>query len=251
MGIPLNRPHRGGSLGEFSADWRMIVLGTVATLAVVSVALWFALPDRATREPFKLYGDPALLREVLRGFGPFAPVVFIVIQALQVVVAPIPGDLTGLLGGFVFGEPIGFLYSTIGLTAGSLFAFWAGRHLGRPFVERTVGPAVWARIGFLVETEGAILCFVIYLIPGLPKDLVCYLFGLSPMSFWVFAVASTLGRMPGTWVLSAQGAKVATGDYVQLLLLTALVVAVALPLYCYRSKILVAFGDRRSWSTPR
>jgi uncharacterized membrane protein YdjX (TVP38/TMEM64 family) len=229
----------------------MILVGTVATLAVGAVALWFALPDRTLREAFTLYGDPALLRETLRSFGPFAPVVFIVIQALQVVIAPVPGDLTGLLGGFVFGEAVGFLYSTIGLTTGSLVAFWTGRCLGRPFVERTAGPAVWAKIGFLVETEGSILCFFIYLIPGLPKDLVCYLFGLSPMSFWVFALASTLGRMPGTWVLSAQGAKVATGDYGQLLLLTGLVVAVALPLYCYRSKILVAVGRRRRWSISR
>jgi len=68
-------------------------------------------------------------------------------------------------------------------------------------------------MGFLVEAEGAILCFIIYLIyliPGLPKDIVCYLFGVSPMPFWVFAVVSTLGRMPGTWALS-QGAKAAAG----------------------------------------
>src|SRR3989442_3048044 len=80
--------------------------------------------------------------------------------------------------------------------------------------------------------------------PGLPKDIVCYLFGVSPMPFWVFAVMSTLGRMPGTWALSAQGAKAAAGEYVELLLLTALVVAVALPLYYYRSRIVAWFQGR-------
>ena len=74
-----------------------------------------------------------------------------------------------------------------------------------------MAPQVWERMGFLVEAEGAILCFIIYLIPGLPKDIVCYLFGVSPMPFWVFAVVSTLGRMPGTWALSAQGSKAAAG----------------------------------------
>jgi uncharacterized membrane protein YdjX (TVP38/TMEM64 family) len=97
MGVSLNRPHRGGSLAELSADWRMILFGTVATLAVVAVALWVALPDRTLREVWNLYADPAMLRDILRGFGPFALAVFIVIQALQVVVAPIPGDITGLL----------------------------------------------------------------------------------------------------------------------------------------------------------
>ncbi len=107
-----------------------------------------------------------------------------------------------------------------------------------------MAPQVWERMGFLVEAEGAILCFIIYLIPGLPKDIVCYLFGVSPMPFWVFAVVSTLGRMPGTWALSAQGAKAAAGEYVQLILLTAIVVAVALPLYYYRARIVAWFQGR-------
>jgi len=53
-----------------------------------------------------------------------APVIFIGLQALQVVVvvAPIPGEVTGILGGYLFGEWLGFLYSTIGLTLGSVAA---------------------------------------------------------------------------------------------------------------------------------
>ncbi len=92
-------------------------------------------------------------------------------------------------------------------------------------------------MGFIVEAEGAILCFIIYLIPGLPKDMACYLFGMSPMPLWVFALVSTLGRIPGTWVLSAQGAHTAAGNYSYVMLLTAVVVAVALPLYYYRNRI--------------
>lgn len=80
-----------------------------------------------------------------------------------------------------------------------------------------------------------------FLIPGFPKDLLCYLFGLSPMPFWVFALTSTLGRMPGTWVLSAQGAKTAGGHYVQIAVLTALVAAAALPLYHYRHQLVTRF----------
>jgi uncharacterized membrane protein YdjX (TVP38/TMEM64 family) len=92
-------------------------------------------------------------------------------------------------------------------------------------------------MGFIVEAEGAILCFIVFLVPGLPKDVTCYLFGLSPMPFWVFAVISTIGRIPGTWLLSAQGARTASGDYLQLVLLTAVCVGVALPLYYYRHRL--------------
>ena len=126
---------------------------------------------------------------------------------------------------------VGLVYSTVGLTAGSVAAFGVGRWLGTHYVRSMVNQATWDKTGFIIEAEGAILCFIIYLIPGLPKDMVCYLFGISPMPLWVFALVSTLGRIPGTWVLSAQGAHTAAGDYLQVILLTAVVVALALPLY--------------------
>jgi uncharacterized membrane protein YdjX (TVP38/TMEM64 family) len=151
---------------------------------------------------------------------------------------PIPGEITGILGGYLFGEWLGLLYSTIGLTVGSVAAFGVGRWVGAHYVRTLVSPETWEKLGFIVEAEGAILCFIIYLIPGLPKDMVCYLFGMSPMPLWVFALASTLGRIPGTWVLSAQGAQTAAGNYSYVMLLTAIVVAVALPLYYYRNRII-------------
>src|SRR4030095_6174988 len=89
------------------------------------------------------------------------------------------------------------------------------------------------------------------LMPGLPKDVTCYLFGLSPLPFWVFAVVSTLGRIPSTWVLSAQGARTASGDYLQLLFLTAIVVAVASPLYYYRNRLVELFRGKRVRSADR
>jgi uncharacterized membrane protein YdjX (TVP38/TMEM64 family) len=150
----------------------------------------------------------------------------------------------------VFGQWVGFGYSMVGLTVGSLFAFVVGRWLGTAFVQRVVSPDVWHRLGFIVEAEGAILCFVLYLIPGFPKDMLCYLFGLSPMPFGVFAVTSTLGRIPGTWVLSAQGAKTASGQYVEIALLAAGVAALALPLYAYRHRILAGFRRRPASADP-
>jgi uncharacterized membrane protein YdjX (TVP38/TMEM64 family) len=193
----------------------------------------------------RLFEDTLFLKQVLREWGVLAPVVFIALQALQVIIAPIPGEATGFLGGYLFGEAIGLIYSTIGLTVGSLAAFGVGRWFGAHYVQRVVSPEVWNKLGFVIEAEGAILCFIIYLIPGLPKDIVCYLFGISPMPFWVFAVASTLGRIPGTWVLSAQGAHTASGNYLEVILLTAVVVAVAVPLYYYRDRIVEKFRSRR------
>jgi uncharacterized membrane protein YdjX (TVP38/TMEM64 family) len=213
-------------------------IGGVVSAALIGYGVWLVWSDApAYQFLVRLYVDKRFLKQTLREWGVLAPVIFMGMQALQVIIAPIPGEITGILGGYLFGEWVGVLYSTIGLTVGSVAAFAAGRWLGTHYVQRLVSADIWRKLGFIIEAEGAILCFVIFLIPGLPKDMTCYLFGLSPMPFWVFALVSTLGRLPGTWVLSAQGAHAASGDYTQVILITALSVALALPLYYYRHRL--------------
>jgi uncharacterized membrane protein YdjX (TVP38/TMEM64 family) len=231
------------------ARYRWPIAAALGAL-LVGYCAWLVFTDAPLyRFLVRLYVDKHFLKQTLRDWGILAPVLFMALQALQVVVSPIPGEATGFLGGYLFGESLGLVYSTIGLTVGSVAAFGLGRWLGAHYVRNFVKKETWDRLGFIVEAEGAILCFMIFLIPGLPKDMVCYLFGISPMPVWVFALVSGLGRIPGTWVLSAQGAHTATGNYVYAIVITAVVVAVALPLYYYRQRIIRWVHGRRS-ATP-
>ena len=215
----------------------LLLLGFLSAFAA-----YFVLSDSAAwRFVQRLYQEKNFLKETVRSWGWMGPFVFMLIQTLQVIVSPVPGEATGLAGGFLFGVGLGFVYSTIGLTAGTLACFGIGRWLGASFIQRFVAEHHWEKMGFIVEAEGAILCFVLYLIPGFPKDIISYLFGLSPMPFWVFAVVSTLGRAPGTWILSAQGSQVAPGQLRELALLLALTVALIIPLYYYRHRIVQFF----------
>ena len=228
------------------------VLGGAMIATLIAACGWLVLTDASAYQFLvRLYVDKRFLKHTLREWGVLAPVIFIGLQALQVIIAPIPGELTRILGGYLFGQWVGLLYSTIGLTLGSVAAFAVGRWLGARYVQRLVSPEIWHKMGFIVEAEGAILCFIVFLIPGLPKDMICYLFGLSPMPFWVFTVVSTFGRIPGTWILSAQGAHAASGDYLQVILLTALVVAAALPLYYYRNGLVDWLGGNRRHAADR
>jgi uncharacterized membrane protein YdjX (TVP38/TMEM64 family) len=227
------------------------IIASVLIALTVGYGAWLVYVDApAYRLLVRLYVDKHFLKETLREWGILAPVLFMVLQALQVIISPIPGEATGFLGGYLFGEWLGLLYSTIGLTFGSVVAFWVGRWLGEHYVRNLVSQATWERLGFIVEAEGGILCFIIYLIPGLPKDIICYLFGISPMPLWVFALVSGLGRIPGTWVLSAQGAHTATGNYLHVILISAICAAVALPLYYYRHPLVGWLRARRSGAVP-
>ena len=231
-------------MGELIGRYRWPILFGASAL-FLGVCVWFIMSESSGwAYVVRLYEDKRFLKQTLREWGILAPIFFILLQAVQCVVSPTPGEATGFLGGYLFGVWGGFIYSTIGLTLGSVAAFAVGRWLGARFVQRMISQETWDRLGFIVEAEGAILCFIIFLIPGLPKDIVCYLFGISPMPIWVFAVVSALGRMPGTWFLSAQGAHTATGQYIHVVLISAIAIAVALPLYYYRKPI-VARAQRR------
>jgi uncharacterized membrane protein YdjX (TVP38/TMEM64 family) len=235
-----------GIAGMLIKKYRWVIAGGVTAL-VVGYCAWLVYTDApAFRFLVRLYVDKKFLKQTLRQWGLLAPILFMLLQGLQVVISPIPGEATGFLGGYLFGEWLGLLYSTIGLTLGSVSAFWIGRWLGEHYVRNLVSKETWDRLGFIVEAEGAIICFIVYLIPGLPKDIMCYFFGISPMPLWVFAVVQGLGRIPGTWVLSAQGAHTATGNYFSVILISAVCAAVALPFYYYRHRLVGWLRGRKA-----
>jgi uncharacterized membrane protein YdjX (TVP38/TMEM64 family) len=153
------------------------------------------------------------IKSTLKAAGPLAPFFFILIQALQVVFAPIPGEATGFIGGYLFGAPLGLLYSTVGLTLGSTLAFLAARWLEEHYIKRWIPGDILQKFDFLMERQGALIAFILFLLPGFPKDYLCFILGLSRMPFKLFLLICTIGRIPGTLLLTLQGAKVYKGDY--------------------------------------
>jgi uncharacterized membrane protein YdjX (TVP38/TMEM64 family) len=235
-------PERPPGLGP-TAGWALVSLLLAALLIFV---VWLVATDAPSiRVLVRLYRDKQFLKDTVASWGWLAPVVFILIQALQVVVSPFPGEITSPVGGALFGTLWGVMYSTVGLTVGTLACFAIGRKWGEPLVRPWLSERYWRRLSFIVEAEGAILCFILYMLPGFPKDIISYLFGISPMPFWLFALVSTLGRLPGTFVSSYFGAHVAEHQYIYALVLAALVIALCLPIYYYRDHIMQRLNRRR------
>ncbi|HTZ39492.1 MAG TPA: TVP38/TMEM64 family protein [Syntrophales bacterium] len=154
---------------------------------------------------FSFFLDRERLSELLTSYGPLSVVIFISLQMVQVIVSPLPGDVTGLLGGYLYGAFLGTVYSTIGLSVGSWIAFLLARSLGLPFVEKIIRPATIRKYDHFLEHQGRVITFIFFLIPGFPKDTLCYILGLSHMRTRDFLVISTAGRLLGTIILSIQG----------------------------------------------
>ena len=216
-----------------------------ALLWAVLICLLLAIVVFVFREPlwqklepvWNFLSDKESLRNYIESFGVWAPLVFMGLQIAQVFIAPIPGEFTGLVGGYVFGWHLGFLYSTIALTIGSLINFTIARLLGRSLVERWMPKKTLAKIDEVMGRQGIITCFICFIIPGFPKDYLCLALGLTPINWRIFIFICAIGRIPGTLMLSMQGAAVYDEDYWGLLWITLIAVIFLVPAYIWREKI--------------
>ena len=173
---------------------------------------------------------------LIRSYHPYDEVVFIALQILQVVLAPIPGEFTGIIGGYLFGPLLGTIYSTIGLTIGSWLAFVIARIFGLPLVERVVKQETIRKYDYVLEHQGVMISFVLFLIPGFPKDCLCYILGLSHMKTWKFLAISTIGRLLGTVMLSVGGGLARNDHYKTVLVISIVCIVFVVLSYIYRDK---------------
>ena len=184
-----------------------------------------------------LYQDHQEFKKTISSYGAYAPLAYILLQVLQIVIAPIPGGAVEFLGGVLFGVKAGFIYSMIGLTLGSWVAFSLARIFEKVAVEKFVSEQTRKKFDYLVEHQGAILSFILFLIPGFPKDALCYILGLTPMHLGIFLTISTIGRIPGTLMATLQGAKAFEHQYMLFLILMGLSALVILIFYIYHEEI--------------
>lgn len=172
----------------------------------------------------------------VRSYGPLSVFIFIIIQIIQVIAAPIPGEISGIIGGYLYGPFWGTLYSTIGLTIGSWLAFLLARFFGLPLVERIVKPDVVQKYNNFIENRGAFISFLLFLLPGFPKDYLCYIIGLSNIGTGIFLLISTVGRLFGTIMLSASGSYARNNQFSMLFIILVIGGVLLLLAYFYRDR---------------
>ena len=209
------------------------ITGLVVFGLVILVMLYLLFPLGMVRYLM----DKQRLLAVIKEHPADAAFIFIGLQVLQVVAAPVPGEVTGFVGGLFFGPFLGVLYSTIGLTLGSWLAFVLARFAGRPLVETFVNPETIKRYDYVMKHKGLFLAFLMFLIPGFPKDLLCYLLGLGHMRQRDFLIVSTTGRLLGTMLLTMGGTFFRDQRYAAFFSLVGLSIALILLTMVYRENI--------------
>jgi uncharacterized membrane protein YdjX (TVP38/TMEM64 family) len=186
----------------------------------------------------RFFQDKNQILQFIKSYHPYDKLVFILLQIIQVVAAPIPGELSGILGGYLYGPFWGTVYSTIGLTLGSWIAFMLARFFGEPLLENVVKKEVFEKFEHFMEHKGLLVSFLLFLIPGFPKDYLCYIMGVSLIPTGTFIIISTAGRLFGTIMLSVTGAFAGNGQYTFLTIIMVLGIVIFIAAYYYHDKIL-------------
>ena len=214
------------------------------TLLALALVPLIALLLTAWREPLlALFTQPGRLEALVARLGPLGPLAVVALQAGQVLLAPIPGQVLGLACGYLFGPWLGTLYSMVGLMLGTYLAVWLVRRWGRTLVARLLDAETMARVDRISGRLGVPLLFAIFLVPFLPDDAILLVAALAGVSVPGTMLAALFGRLPGVFLSAWIGSHAEGLSSAQWAAAVAVTLAVAVPLYLRRDAL-----ERAAWS---
>ena len=163
-------------------------------LAVVAVIAVGALVVRYNREVLAFLGDEAAVQAWVIRLGPLGPLGVIALNAIQVIIAFIPGYVMQLVAGFLYGWPMGAVYATVGMLIGGFIAVMLARVFGRPLVIRMVGEKRVDRWERVARLDSLALWFILMLAPF--GDVPYYIAGLTSLAIWKIIAIAAFVRTP-------------------------------------------------------
>ena len=161
------------------------------------------------------------------------------IQVLQIVISIIPGQFTNMAAGYLFGFPAAFVISVIGAIAGTFITYFIAKLLGAKAMKQLIEPERYKRFLKRFNSKRSyITVFILYLVPGLPKDVLGYVAGVSKMNFVPFLFLSVIGRLPALSVSVMVGSMIYKEIYTGVIILILLMVIISMTGILYRKKLL-------------
>ncbi|AGF55685.1 putative membrane protein YdjX (TVP38/TMEM64 family) [Clostridium saccharoperbutylacetonicum] len=169
--------------------WNILINGS-ALIGIILTITFFVYGIQ-----MNLFTSQAALQTFLQPFGWFAPIIFIIFQAVQVVLPISPGAIGCVGGVLIFGSIQGFIYNYIGICIGSIVAFLLARHYGLNYVVNMSNKKVFNKyISWLKKPSFERIFAIAIFLPVAPDDFLCYIAGLSKMKFKKFVIIILLGK---------------------------------------------------------
>ena len=167
-----------------------LILNILTIIGIVAVIffIYFAVKER-------WFLDNEILLTKIKSFGLLAPLCFILIQIVQVVLPVIPGGASCLVGVMAFGAVGGFIYNYVGLVLGSICSFLLSRKFGMSIINKLFKEKdIKKALDKINNSKSDLIFFLIILLPGLPDDLFCYISVITKMSLKKFTLIILIGK---------------------------------------------------------
>lgn len=180
-------------------------------IAVIAMALiiWLAGVPLV-----RFASEPEKFRQWVDNNGIWSRFAYMGMVILQVVIAVLPGEPFEIAAGYAFGAVEGSLLCIAASTLGSITVFLLVRYFGVPLVEVFFSEEKLRRIKFLKTTpKRDFIFFIIFMIPGTPKDLLCYFAGLTDIRLSLWLLICSLGRLPSIVTSTVGGDALGTSNY--------------------------------------
>ena len=198
----------------------------VAALTLITIYLFPSMKKLATKE-----GQIAF-KQKTQDTGIYGVIVLFMIQVAQIFLFVLPGEPIEILAGMCYGWIWGTVFIMISSALIASLIFILVRKIGKQFVydfsdEEKIKRIENSKI-FQNPKKIELIIFILFLVPGTPKDMLTYLSGLLPIKLSRFIIISTLARIPSIVTSTIAGANIATGDWKKGILLYGIIVAVVL-----------------------
>ena len=236
MKLPdFSKMSKQGKIALFAAFF-LVVIGVVWLIARLCSPLIDMMSDPATQAQFE---------DWVNGLGILGVGIMLLIQIAQIVIAFIPGEFVQVMAGAMYGTWGGLALCLVGCVFAFAIIFTLIRRLGRDFVVKVFGEEQLAKYDFLQDSSKLeTLVFILFLIPGLPKDVLTYIVPLSPISLKNFLVLSTVGRIPGMVASTLIGSSMSDANWPLIIGIFAVVIVVAL-LGIWKKDALMEWAKKR------
>ncbi len=174
-------------------------------------------------------GEPEIFTDYIHSFGGFSIIVMMFMQVAQIVVAFIPGELIEFVAGTLYGTFGGLFFCLLGIGIGQAIIFICVRLIGSDFANHGAGARMISKFSFLQsEKKLKTIAFILYLIPGTPKDLLTYIFPLTKIKFSDFIIITLFARIPSVLSSTLGGEAFADKNFIRLFVIYALIAIITL-----------------------
>lgn len=205
--------------------WIVIITFVVLMVGISIVFLWFMqkLNDPQSME---------LAQQTLRQLGPLGVILLFLLQTIQIILAFLPGGVTQFIIGALYGLVGGIILCSISTIVGSMIIFYITRKFGPVVMNWFVGDADLSKYKFIqmLQNERRLNFFaaVLFLIPGVPKDALTYLFAMTPIKQSHFLIITVIARLPALIASLLVGSSIMTQDWNLIIIVVAIVIVLAL-----------------------